>query len=90
MFKLGLVSLIGAVACLIAGGAHAAAYKVTIAGNSEMVCSASAAAWKLYNVAKDTTLSNARIERQADDSKASQDCAAARAERQAQASAQQG
>ena len=85
MKKLAIITL--AIASTITT-ANAAAYKVTIAGKSEMVCSASAAAWKLYNVAKETTLSNARIERQADDSKASTACAAERQARAAQASAE--
>lgn len=84
MKKLAIIALATAATITTA---NAAAYKVTIEGSSEMVCSASAAAWKLYNIAKDGTLNGARIERQADDSKASADCAAERQARAAQATA---
>lgn len=77
-FALTLSMAAGAVACLYAGGAFAAAYKVTASGKTETVCSASAAAWKLYNAAQAGTLTDGRVIRLEDDSPESADCAAQR------------
>lgn len=76
--KIFAIALAGAIACLWAGGAFAAAYKVTAGGQTETVCSASAAAWKLYNVAKDGTFTDGRILRLDDESPESRACAAER------------
>ena len=83
--KIFAIALVGALSCLWAGGAFAAAYKVTAGGQTETVCSASAAAWKLYNVAKERPLTDGRIERLADDGPESMAC---QAERQARLDAQ--
>ena len=63
--------------------AQAGAYKVTINGESQITCSASASAWKLYTAAR-TKITSATIEQLSNDSEENKRCIA---ERQAKAEA---